>query len=354
LIVINNLEDGMQSATNAASASGRRAKLRGVLTVVALLAPLGSQAAEPQTGALLWPAPSPELKLQYSDDVETVFDLTYATVSGYRPLTLDLYRVKGISAPRPAVIYIHGGGFAGGTSRMAAPLWGSLDKLAAHIAAQGYVVASINYRLSSEAKFPAQLQDAKAAVRWLRANAQRYGVDPKRIAVWGESVGGSVAALIGTTCGVADLEGTSGNSDQSSCVQAVVDWYGVTDMSQLDAQAPPNATLVHNTPDSTQSQVLGCVLHFQCPASVVNRANPIAYIDPKTSAGAFLILHGDNDTAVSWKQSQILHDALQAKGIVAQFELLQGVNHNFVGATEDQGKHILDVTLRFLADHLGH
>ena len=309
-------------------------------------------AEPPPVGPTLWPAPSPEVKIEYPEGVEALLDLTYSTAGGYRPLTLDLYRVKGASASRPAVIYIHGGGFAGGTSRMAAPVWGALDKLAAHIAAHGYVVASINYRLSAEAKFPAQLQDAKAAIRWIRANAERYGVDPNRIAVWGESVGGSLAALVGTTCSAPDLEGTGGNADQSSCAQVVVDWYGVTDMSQLDAQAPPNATLVHNSPDSTQSQVLGCVLHFQCPASVVGRANPIAYIDSKTTARAFLILHGDSDTAVSWKQSQIFYDALKAKGIPAEFELLKGVNHSFVGATREQGEHILDVTFAFLSDHL--
>jgi acetyl esterase/lipase len=297
--------------------------------------------------------PPPQAKVQYPDGVEALVDVTYATLAGYRPLKLDLYQQSGSgSGPKPAVIYVHGGGFEYGNPRMNTPAWGTLDSLMAQIAARGYVVAAVSYRLSSEAKFPAQLEDVKSAIRWVRANAGKYGIDPQRLAVWGESVGGSIAALVGTTCGVSDLEGKGGNADQSSCVQTVVDWYGVTDMNQLDAQAPPHATLIHNSPDSTQSKVLGCVLHFQCPASVVARANPIAYIDAGDANVSFLIMHGQSDTAVAWQQSQILHDALRAKGIATTLELLPGVNHNFAGATEEQRKHILDVTFGFLAEKL--
>lgn len=297
--------------------------------------------------------PSPQAKVRYPDGVEALTDVTYATLPGYRPLKLDLYQPPGGSAPKPAVIYVHGGGFELGNPRMNSPVWGTLDSLMAQIAARGYVVAAVSYRLSGEAKFPAQLEDVKSAIRWVRANAAKYGIDPQRLAVWGESVGGSIAALVGTTCGVSDLEGKGGNTDQSSCVQTVIDWYGVTDMNQLDAQAPSDATLIHNSPDSTQSKVLGCVLHYQCSASVVARANPIAYIDAADANVSFLIMHGENDTAVAWKQSQIFYDALRAKGIAATLELLPGINHNFAGATEEQRKHILDTTFAFLAERLG-
>jgi acetyl esterase/lipase len=231
------------------------------------------------------------------------------------------------------------------------PAW-PMDKLMAQIAARGYVVLVPNYRLSAEAKFPAQLEDSKTAIRWARANAAKYGIDPQRVAIWGESVGGSIAALVGTTCGVSTLEG-QGNNDQSSCVQAAVDWYGVTDMAQLDAQAPPNAMIKHNSPDSTQSQVLGCVLH-ECPQEVVQKANPIAYVDASDANVPFLIAHGGDDTAVSPKQSQILYDALRAKAVSAKLEIVQGTGHGFQGASPEQLKSVLDMTFNFLASSVGY
>jgi acetyl esterase/lipase len=301
---------------------------------------------------LLGPSvPLPELKAQYPNKVEALFDLTYADIPGYRQLTLDLYHVPS-AGPRPAVVFVHGGSFLNGSPRAKQPMWGSTDGLMAYIAAQGFVAVPITYRLSSEAKWPAQLEDIKAAVRWLRANAGRYGIDPQHIAVWGESAGGGAAAMAGTTCGVSEFEGEGGNLDQSSCVQAAIDWYGVSDMNQLDAQAPPNAILIHNSPDSSQSKVLGCVLHFTCPVSVVNKANPIAYVGPKTTGAAFLIMHGDADRAVSWKQAQILYDALHEKGLKAKLVIVPGADHYFMGASPEQAKQILDTLVSFLHENL--
>ncbi len=293
----------------------------------------------------------PELKAQYPNKVEALFDLTYADISGYRQLTLDLYHVSG-AGPRPAVVFVHGGSFLNGGPRARHPMWGSTDGLMAYIAAQGFVAVPITYRLSSEAKWPAQLEDIKAAVRWLRANAARYGVDPQHIGVWGESAGGGAAAMAGTTCGVSEFEGEGGNLDQSSCVQAAVDWYGVSDMNQLDSQAPANAILIHNSPDSSQSKVLGCVLHFSCPASVVNKANPIAYVGPRTTSAAFLVMHGDADRAVSYKQAQILYDALHEKGLNAKLVIVPGTDHYFMGANAQQAKQILDTVVSFLHENL--
>jgi dienelactone hydrolase len=123
---------------------------------------------------------------------------------------------------------------------MTNPLWGPLDGFLAYIASRGYVTVAITHRFASEAKSRAQLQDTKTAVRFLRANAQRFGIDPNRIAVMGESAGGSVAAMAGTTCGVDEFEG-EGYREQSSCIQAAIDWYGVCGMNQLDAQAGSTA-----------------------------------------------------------------------------------------------------------------
>lgn len=311
-------------------------------------APTGAAARVPVGKPFLGPGVAfPILKGEYPNGVEALFDLTYAQISGYRQLTLDLYRVP-TAGPKPAVVFVHGGSFLNGSPRANTPLWGGTDGLMAYIAAQGFVAVPITYRFSGEAKWPAQLEDTKAAIRWLRANASKYGIDAEHIGVWGESAGAGVASMAGTTCGVSEFEETGGNPDQSSCVQAAVVWYGVSDMNQLDAQAPANATLIHNSPDSSQSKVLGCVLHYECPASVVTRANPIAYVGPKTSSAAFLIMHGDDDKAVSWKQSQILYDALKAKGVPATLKIIPGVDHYFTGATPEQAKAILDDLVGFL------
>lgn len=316
-------------------------------------APPPSGSMPPPDGQMGPPVASLDLKMSFPNKVEGLFDIRYANHQGLRPLTLDVYRVPE-GSPKPAIVFIHGGGFMGGSNRGGSlPMSWPMPTLMAQIAARGYVVIAPNYRLSGEAKFPAQLEDAKAVVRWTRANAAKYGIDPQRVAIWGESVGGSIAALIGTSCGVADLEGKGGNANQSSCVQAVVDYYGVTDMAKLDGQAPPNATIIHNSPDSSQSNVLGCVLHYQCPSSVVQRANPIAYIDAADANVPFLIVHGDGDTAVSWKQSQILYDALRAKNVSAKLEIIPGLGHSFQGATPEQLNNILNNTFEFLGNALG-
>ena len=137
---------------------------------------------------------------------------------------LDLYLPQG-DGPFPLIVNVHGGGFMMG-DKSDPPSQPAI----AQFLANGYAVASIGYRLSAEAKAPAQIQDVKAAVRWLRANAAKYNLNPDKFAGFGGSAGGSLVALLGTSCGVAELEGADlGNSDQSSCVQAVVDWFGPTD-----------------------------------------------------------------------------------------------------------------------------
>ncbi len=145
---------------------------------------------------------------------------------------IDLWVPNG-SGPFPVVLYVHGGAWLEGDRGEAAPI-------APRLASRGYVVASIDYRLSGAARFPAQIQDAKAAVRWLRAHAGDYDLDEGRIAAWGSSAGAHLAALLGTSGGVAALEDLAqGGFARSSRVQAVVDWYGPTDFRQMDAQTVP-------------------------------------------------------------------------------------------------------------------
>ena len=242
----------------------------------------------------------------------TVKDAVYASLSTAQKL--DLYLPAG-NGPFPVVINIHGGGFSGGDK--------SNPAIADQLLAAGYAVASVNYRLSGEAKAPAQIQDIKAAVRWLRANAAKYNLNSQKFAAFGQSAGGSLAALLGTSCGVAALEGADlGNADQSSCVQAVVDWFGPTDFLQMDAHRIQGG-MVHSTPDSPEAKLIGGpVLENKEKAA---RANPITYItkdDPP-----FLIIHGDADPLVPHHQSELLEAALKKANIPVSFYTVKGGGH---------------------------
>ncbi|OYW12849.1 MAG: hypothetical protein B7Z55_17880, partial [Planctomycetales bacterium 12-60-4] len=159
-------------------------------------------------------------------DTRVLKDLKYVD-DGHERHTLDLYIPAESKAPKPLVIWIHGGAWQNG-SKENCPALG--------LTSQGFAVASINYRLSSHAPFPAQIQDCQAAVRWLRAHAGEYDLDPDKFGVWGSSAGGHLVALVGTTGDVDDFEPIGGHRDVSSQVQAVCDWYGPTDFLQMDSQ----------------------------------------------------------------------------------------------------------------------
>ena len=210
---------------------------------------------------------------------------------------------------------------------------------------QGYAVASIDYRLSGP--FPAQIEDGKAAVRWLRANAAKYNLDPQRFAAWGSSAGGHLVALLGFSGGVKELEGSTGNLDQSSRIQAVLDFFGPTDLLQMDAQAALNAAVVsrikHDDPRSPESRFIGGPIQENREKAV--RANPITYVtrdDPP-----FLIMHGDQDPLVPLAQSRILYEALQRAGVPATFHAVNGAGHGFGGPEIDRmAGEFLDQNLR--------
>ena len=159
--------------------------------------------------------------------VKVLQDLQYVE-SGHERNRLDLYLPEKAEGRLPLVVWIHGGAWRAG-SKEGCP--------AVPLVAKGYAVASINYRFSQHAVFPAQIEDCKAAIRWLRANAAKYHIDPDHIGVWGSSAGGHLVAMLGTTGSVKELEGNGGNLDQSSRVQCVVDWFGPTDMATMGRQA---------------------------------------------------------------------------------------------------------------------
>lgn len=302
--------------------------------------------------------------------VPTFPDLVYADVGG-QPLRLDLYLPADGVRPRPLLVWIHGGGWSGG-SRFPAP------GFATQLRNRGIAVASVSYRLTSQAAqwggepvvFPAQIHDVKAAIRWLRAHATEYRIDPDRVAVWGSSAGGHLAALVGTSGNDPEIEGSVGaEPGQSSAVQAAVDYYGPIDLLQMnpDVTTPPGSVLDHDAPNSPESRLIG----FDRPGEGIgvlraNVDNPIppfpqlvlrtTQVDPQTWADVddppFMIVHGTADQSVPFAQSVRLRDTLAALGHAPLFLPVQDAGHGgFPNAVHAQAQaFILDRLTPLLAD----
>ena len=254
----------------------------------------------------------------YPGGVSAHPDITYSTIPGYRSMTLDLYAPAKGKAARPLVIYIHGGGWTGGNARNAGAFT-DFPAVLASLAARGYVVASLNYRLSGEAKFPAAADDVDAAIRWLKGHAAGYGIDKTRVAVWGGSAGGQLAGLAATDCTAA-----SGGKD-SDCVQAAVIWYGVFDFAALPQRPAPAGQ-----PDAPNAY-LGCRI-ADCPA-VVKAASPIDHVDAKTPPT--LLIYGSEDKTVPPAQSRAMAAKLKAAGVRSESIEIPGVDHSFIGHTPE-------------------
>lgn len=263
--------------------------------------------------------------------MRTFQDLVYAR-AGDADLPLDLYLPEGASGPLPVVVWVHGGAWRAGSKE---------NPRALRLLERGYAVASINYRLSQEAIFPAQIHDCKAAVRWLRAHAGEYGLDPDRFGAWGASAGGHLVALLGTAANEPQLEGELGYPGESSAVQAVCDFFGPTDFSRMD-DVP--GTMDHDAPDSPESSLIGAPVQER--PDLVALANPITYIGPDTPP--FLIVHGDCDFTVLLNQSQFLYRALRVAGVDATFHIVEGAGHGLNGASEGQRAEIAALVNAFL------
>ncbi|MFQ6036700.1 MAG: alpha/beta hydrolase fold domain-containing protein [Sedimentisphaerales bacterium] len=252
-------------------------------------------------------------------NVRVLRDLEYIP-GGHERHKLDLYLPQQqLSAPLPLIVWVHGGAWRGGSKDRCPALW-FLDK--------GYAVASINYRLSQHAIFPAQIEDCKAAIRWLRANAKRYSLAAERIGVWGSSAGGHLVALLGTTGDVEEFE-VGPNLDVSSRVQAVCDFFGPTDFLEM-GRFP--SKMNHYAADSPESKLIGGPVLQNKEAC--RRANPITYItkdDPP-----FLIMHGDKDMTVPINQSELFYDALKKAGVPVTFHTVSGAGHGFSGPEIDK------------------
>ena len=272
----------------------------------------------------------------------TYADLAYATVSDAQKL--DLYIPTTGSGPFPVVIMVHGGGFMMGDKSDGAGLTGVDQLLAA-----GYAVASINYRLSSEAIYPAQIYDAKAAVRFLRANAAEYQLNPDKFGAWGASAGGSLVSLLGTTCGVAELEGAElGNAEQSSCVQAVIDWFGPIDFLKMDEQfAGTSCPQTHDAANSPESMLVGAAI--QTVPDLVATTNPMNYITADDAP--FFIENGTADCNIPPAQNKNLADALSAVigADNVTYVSLEGAGH---GGSQFETTENLNLVIGFLDKYL--
>lgn len=251
----------------------------------------------------------------------------------HRSLKLDLYLPQTPPpSPQPLVVWIHGGAWMSG-ERYPCPI--------AELVLRGYVVASIEYRLLQIAKYPAQIHDCKAAIRWLRANATKYNIDSNRIGVWGRSAGGHLAALIGTGGTDRFLEGRVGKeyTHWSSSVAAVCVWSGPTDFLKMN-QMP--SRIDHDSPKSPESLLIGGPIQENKEA--VARANPITYVS--ADEPPFYIIHGIQDDMVPVNQAQLLYDALEQAGVQAQLNLVEGAGHGL-----DMTKHF-DTIATFFDQHL--
>jgi acetyl esterase/lipase len=263
----------------------------------------------------------------------------YAAIRGVRPLELDLVLPPESGRPVPVVVFLHGGGWQVGSRHAAGPAYRDASPTPFERMAQaGIAVASIDYRLSGEATFPAQLHDAKAAVRWLRARAGEIGIDPERIAAWGESAGGHLAELLGLVTDPA-LEGDVGITGPSSSVAAVVAWYAPSDVGAVatDTGADPA------DPTTREARLLGA------PAPTVPdlaaRASPISHVHP--DAPPFLLLHGEADRFIPFIQSVRLHTALVEAGARAELYLYEDADHMWLGSPE-----AAEQALESTTDHL--
>lgn len=268
-------------------------------------------------------------------------DLAYATISETQKL--DLYIPTTGSGPFPLVIMVHGGGFMFGDKADGAGLTGVDQLLAA-----GYAVASINYRLSGEAIYPAQIYDAKAGVRFLRANAAKYKLNPDKFGAWGASAGGNLVSLLGTTCGVTELEGDLGNNDQSSCVQAVVDWFGPIDFLKMQEQfAGTSCSSTTNDASSPESKLVGAAI--QTVPEKVALTNPMNYITADDAP--FLIQNGTADCNIPPVQNKNLADALSAVigADKVTYISLEGAGH---GGSQFETEENLKLVIGFLDKYL--
>lgn len=261
---------------------------------------------------------SQKKKTIYEEGIQILPDLPYADNQNPRQI-LDLI-LPGESAAKklPLIVWIHGGGWKNGDKRSGL----TPHRIPALVKTGRYIGATIAYRLSGEAQWPAQIHDCKAAIRWLRGNADQYGIDPQRIAVWGSSAGGHLVSMLGVTNRVKNLEGSIGKHlDQSSQVQAVVNYFGPSALLQMNDHP---SKIDHNAPDSPESQLIGSPI--QQTKKKARQASPLHHV---TADDAPMIhFHGTDDLLVAAHQSTLFHQTLKDNGVPSTLITLQGGGHS--------------------------
>lgn len=251
---------------------------------------------------------------------EVIFekDIEYANPDGQH-LQLNLARPAQIEGRAPAILCIHGGGFRAGKRE-------GWDERCRKLAERGYVAATVTYRLAPKYQFPAAIYDVKAAVRWLRANADKYRIDPERIGVVGDSAGGHLVQFLGVTGGVAQFEGDGGNPEFSSRVNCVVNYYGPSDLTRSYGKSVDAAEVLPLWlgGDATQERRRHIL------------ASPLYWVTPE--AAPTLLLHGTEDKYVAFEQAEWIHDRLKAAEVEVEILKLDGAGHGFRGADAERAE----------------
>jgi acetyl esterase/lipase len=256
-------------------------------------------------------------------------DVEYARPDG-QPLQLDLARPAEGNGPFPAIVCIHGGGFRAGNRK-------GYNDLCVKLARQGYVAVTVSYRLAPKHPFPAAVHDVKAAVRWLRANAGKYHIDPERIGATGGSAGGHLAQFLGVTADVKAFEGEGGNPGQSSRVACVVNYYGPSDFTKSYGKSVDAAEVL--------PLFLGGNLEKERHRHIV--ASPLYWVTP--NAAPTLCVHGTEDKYVAHEQAVWLVERLKAADVEAELLTLEGAGHGFKGKDAEAAERAM---LTFFARHL--
>lgn len=307
-------------------------------------------ASDTSTSSIIRPDPKDQIacgrtKLRAMNDV--VFARRALANGKSLDLSMDI-QMPDTPKERPVVIYVTGGGF------IQAPKEAALN-LRTYVAEAGFVVASIEYRTVRDgANYRDGIADVKSAVRYLRANAVKYGIDPARVAVWGESAGGYLAAMVGVTNGIKSFD-VGNDLEQSSDVQAVVDKFGASDLSKLASDFDQRAKDANNAPDNPIARYIAIVPETRLLDTQIatTAANPLTYV--KAAHPPFLIFHGSRDRLISPSQTLILHNALTAVGGHSVRYVLDGAGHgdlSFLGDTESglpwSARQTMDIIVDFL------
>jgi acetyl esterase/lipase len=294
----------------------------------------------------------PDHDVTFPNGVRGKPGLVYWGPLGYRALTLDLYLPpKTVRRPAqgfPLVIFIHGGAFLLGDPRHNPP-FADFPGVLASLSARGYVVASVAYRLSGEAVFPAAIRDVKAAIRWLRSHASDYEIDPARAMSWGASAGGNLAGLAAVSCHVPLLEPVTKDNKISDCVQGAVTWYGVFDITTMATQARAENGSWRNVRESPEYLMLGCFAS-ECKAGRIAAASAVSYVNAQDPP--MLLIVGAEDQTVPYHQTLEMAEKLKAAGVPHELIVIPDVDHGFIGKTPEQTREAnlkaLDATFRFI------